>query len=175
MKILIIGFLVFCGWTALSTNIFVCKILGLCTEPEQIEISAVNMKDGFAKDTVPDLIDIEKARMPETLEIYFEFDKSELKPDPETDIYITEAQSFMNKDSMAAMTITGYTDAVGSDEYNQALGFRRAQNTREYFQKRGIPEIKITIESKGEKQPSDDNNTTAGRAKNRKTLIIIKK
>ena len=38
MKILIIGFLVFSGWAALSTYIYVCKIKGLCDEPKTMQI-----------------------------------------------------------------------------------------------------------------------------------------
>jgi outer membrane protein OmpA-like peptidoglycan-associated protein len=44
-----------------------------------------------------------------------------------------------------------------------------------YFERKGILSNKIIIESRGEKDPADDNNTSAGRANNRRTVITIKK
>jgi OOP family OmpA-OmpF porin len=72
------------------------------------------------------------------------------------------------------LSITGYTDAIGSNDYNQALGYRRAQRMLHYFESNGVPPPKITIESYGEKEPAADNNTIEGRAKNRRTVITIK-
>ena len=44
MKILIIGFLAFFGWSALSTHIYVCKIKGLCNEPVRLKIAMSTIK-----------------------------------------------------------------------------------------------------------------------------------
>jgi outer membrane protein OmpA-like peptidoglycan-associated protein len=44
-----------------------------------------------------------------------------------------------------------------------------------YFESKGLPANRITIESEGEKKPVDDNNTTSGRANNRRAAITIKK
>jgi outer membrane protein OmpA-like peptidoglycan-associated protein len=175
MKILIIGFLAFLGWSALSTHIYVCKIKGLCNEPNTIEVKAVNQKDVTAGDTLPKSLVSEQAVIPVNLVIYFAFDKSEFNSDVQTDKYFNESNAYLDKNSQARLNITGYTDAIGSDEYNQALGYRRAQSVQHYFESKGIPATKIIIESKGEKEPSDDNNTTAGRANNRRTAITIKK
>jgi OOP family OmpA-OmpF porin len=46
---------------------------------------------------------------------------------------------------------------------------------KQYFESKGMPENKIKIESRGEKDPADDNNTTDGRANNRRTIIAITK
>jgi OOP family OmpA-OmpF porin len=72
------------------------------------------------------------------------------------------------------LSITGHTDAIGSDEYNQALGYRRAKSVQHYFESKGIPANKIIIESKGEKEPADNNSSVTGRANNRRTIITIK-
>jgi OmpA-OmpF porin, OOP family len=63
---------------------------------------------------------------------------------------------------------------VGSEEYNQALGLRRAQSVQVFFESKGVPANRIIIESRGEKEPVDNNSTTTGRAKNRRTVITIK-
>jgi outer membrane protein OmpA-like peptidoglycan-associated protein len=175
MKILIIGILVFSGWAALSTYIYVCKIKGLCEQPITLQSDAVNQKDVIADDTIPKPVVQEQAVIPENLIIYFAFDKSEFIPDAETDKYFDESNAYMNQNIQVRLNITGHTDAIGSNEYNQALGYRRAQSMQHYFESKGMPANKIIIESRGEKEPAGDNNTTTGRANNRRTVITIKK
>ena len=174
MKILIIGFLVLFSWSALSTYIYVCKIKGLCNEQETIEKGVVNPDDVIAGDTLSKPLVSEQAVIPENLIIYFVFDKSEFKPDDMTDRYIVESNAFLNQNTLSSLIITGHTDAIGTDEYNQSLGYRRAQSLQHYFESKGMPANKIITESKGEKEPADVNNTSAGRANNRRTVITIK-
>jgi OOP family OmpA-OmpF porin len=106
--------------------------------------------------------------------IYFAFDKSEFNSGTITDKYLNESKIFLDQNQMAKLTLTGHTDAVGSDEYNQALGLRRAQSVQLYFESRGVAANRIIVDSKGPKEPADKNNTTTGRAKNRRTVITIK-
>ena len=175
MKILIIGFLVFSSWVALSTYIYVCKIKGLCGEPTTLQVDTVSQKDVIAYDSVPQPVVQEQAVIPDNLVVYFAFDKSDFTPDAGTNKYFDESNKYLNQNLQARLSITGHTDAIGSNEYNQALGYRRAQSMQHYFESNGIPANKIIIESKGEKEPADDNNTTEGRANNRRTIITIKK
>jgi len=175
MKILLIGFLALSGWSALSTYIYVCKIKGLCNEPVTTEIGALNQKEIPAGDTLSPPLVREEASIPKDLIIHFAFDKSEFSSDAETDRYFNESNTYLDQNLQAMLSITGHTDAIGSDKYNQALGYRRAQTTQHYFESKGIPANKIIIESKGEKEPVDDNNTIIGRANNRRAVITIKK
>jgi outer membrane protein OmpA-like peptidoglycan-associated protein len=174
MKILIIGFFAFFGWSALSTHFYVCKIKGLCSEATAMQDEMIGNKNIIAGDTINKPSAPEKAALPEKLSIYFSFDKSEFSPDAGINKYFDESNTYLNQNSQARLSITGHTDAVGTDEYNQALGYRRAQSVQRYFESKGISENKIIIESKGEKVPSDDNNTATGRANNRRTEITIK-
>lgn len=174
MKILLIGLLVLICWSAPSTYIYVCKIKGLCNETKTVQIGSVNPEKVIAVDTLAKPLVPEKAPIPENLSTYFAFDKSDFKPDAVTARYFDESNAFLGKNSNARLFITGHTDAIGSDEYNQALGYRRAQTMQQYFAARGMPAGKIIIESKGKKEPADKNNTTTGRAKNRRTVITIK-
>ena len=175
MRILIIGFLVLFGWSALSTYIYVCKIKGLCYEPNTIEIGVVDNKDAIVSDTLTKPIVQKQAIIPKNLIIYFAFDKSEFKSDAETDRYFAESNTYLGQNVQARLNITGHTDAIGSNEYNQALGYRRAQSLQHYFESKGLPANKIIVESRGEKEPADDNNTKDGRANNRRTVVTIKK
>jgi len=174
MKILIIGFLVFFSWSALSTHLYVCKIKGLCNEPITLQTEMAVNKSVIAGDTLKKTLVQEQAVIPENLVIYFAFDKSEFSPDGATDKYFEKSNIYLNHNSQAILRITGYTDAIGSDEYNQALGYRRAQRLQNYFESKGMQANKVLIESRGEKEPAGDNNSSAGRASNRRTVITIK-
>jgi outer membrane protein OmpA-like peptidoglycan-associated protein len=176
MKILIVGFLVFLGWSTLSTYIYVCKIKGLCYElhpANGLAIEAIHI-DVSPVDTLSNTLVQKQAVKPQSLLIYFAFDNSEFSSGSEAVRYYEEAMKYMFQNSNAGLNITGYTDAIGTDEYNMALGYRRAKSVQSYFESKGMSPAKISIESKGEKEPAEDNNTIAGRANNRRTVITIK-
>jgi len=174
MKTLIIGFILFLGWSAFSIHIYVCNIRGLCGEPMTSKIILVDQKNINANDTLNKLRVQKQAIIPENLVTYFAFDKSDFNVDARTNKYFDDSNAFLNQNPQAKLSITGYTDAVGTDEYNLALGYRRAQSVRHYFESKGVPVNKIILESRGEKDPADDNNTSAGRANNRRTVLTIK-
>lgn len=173
MKILFIGFLALSAWIALSTYIYVCKIKGLCHEPAATEIMAAPVQDVIVEDTLSRPSAEENAVIPKDLIIYFAFDKSEFNAEAKTDTYIQESKAFLDQNSQARLSFTGHTDAIGSDAYNQALGNRRAQSVQHYFESKGVPANNTIVESKGEMEPADDNNTSAGRANNRRTVVTI--
>ena len=173
MKILSTGIILLAAWIAFSTYIYVCKIKGLCQEPVPAEISAVTPEDAVPADSLVAPSVEEEAVIPKDLIIYFAFDRSDFKPDPQTDNYIHESRAYLDNSPQARLSFTGHTCAIGSDEYNQALGLRRAKSVQQYFESRGMPASNIIIESRGEKEPAEDNSTSAGRAKNRRTEVTI--
>lgn len=173
MRILIIGLITFFAWSTLSTYIYVCKIKKLCDEPVSMQMSEVSNDSINAKDTIQKPLE-QQAVIPKDLIIHFEFDKSDFNANTLTDKYFDESSLYLNQNTQAKLSITGHTDAIGTKEYNQALGYRRAQSLQHYFEKKGVLTNKMTITSKGENEPVDDNNTDAGRANNRRTVVTIK-
>lgn len=171
MKILTIGFLVFSGWSVFSAFIYVCKIKGLCDDPIAMGIE----KDILAEDSIPSLFLREQSASPKDLNIYFAFDNDAFTADAEAEKFFDASRIYLDQNVHNQISIIGYTDAIGSDEYNQALGYRRAQSISYYFNGRGIPANRISMESRGEKDPADDNKTEEGRANNRRTEITLKK
>lgn len=174
MKFLIIGFLAFFGWSALSTHLYVCKIKGLCDEPITSQTQVTNNKDIIAGSTSGNPSAPEQVASPGKLSIYFAFDKSGFDSDTMTEKYFDKSKAYIDQNSQASINITGYTDAIGSDEYNQALGYRRAQSLQNYFKSKGMQANKVIIESRGEKEPAGENYSSAGRASNRRVVITIK-
>lgn len=175
MKILLIGLLTLFGWSVLSTYIYVCKIKGLCAESIAAQTDKVNHNDIAAGAEKSKLSASKSTEFPNDLIVYFEFDKSELDTDVGTDNYFEESNKYLAQNQQAMISITGNTDAIGSGEYNQALGYRRAQSMQHYLESKGMPANKISIKSNGENEPVDDNISNVGRATNRRTAVTIKK
>lgn len=74
-------------------------------------------------------------------------------------------------ESGATVKISGYTDSVGSEVYNQALSEHRALAVKQYFIAGGIPDERISVKGGGEFAPIASNETKNGRAKNRRVEI----
>jgi outer membrane protein OmpA-like peptidoglycan-associated protein len=173
MKILTTGFLVFLCWASLSIWFYVCKIKGLCSEHETIMISTIKVNDAFTADSLPNTL-AGKPAMPDKLLVYFAFDKSAIIMDSDMTKFYDASITYMFHNSDAGLKITGHTDSKGSEAYNQALGYRRAISVRNYFENKGIPAAKMSVESKGETEPAENNSNEEGRAKNRRTSVTIK-
>lgn len=74
----------------------------------------------------------------------------------------------------AKLSITGYTDSVGSDAYNLKLSERRAVSVANYLTAAGVPQGNIVaVSGAGETQPVADNATAEGRAQNRRVTIAV--
>lgn len=71
------------------------------------------------------------------------------------------------------ITIYGYTDSVGKDEYNMKLSRSRANAVRSYLGSKGIGVRRMTAQGMGEADPIASNDTDAGRAKNRRVEFGI--
>ena len=80
----------------------------------------------------------------------------------------------MKDDSSLMLDIDGHTDSQGKDEYNQTLSENRAASVKEYLVKQGVDESRLKSTGYGETKPVADNNTAAGRAKNRRTEMTVR-
>ena len=106
-------------------------------------------------------------------DVHFQFDSAKLTP-ADKDVLDTIATRLKQESSSAQLTVTGHTDSVGSDAYNQKLSDRRAHSVVEYLISQGVPRSSfVTVTGAGESQPVADNKTADGRALNRRTEIKI--
>lgn len=70
--------------------------------------------------------------------------------------------------------VTGHTDSIGSEDYNFALGQKRASNVAHYLiTRKGIDPLRVTVVSYGERAPMEGNATSEGRYKNRRVEIQV--
>ena len=108
-------------------------------------------------------------------DLLFEFDSARLT-ESDKSILDTVASRLRNEAPNARLTITGHTDSVGSEAYNQQLSERRAQSVADYLVGSGVPRSSIvSVQGAGESQPVADNSTDSGRAQNRRVEILVER
>jgi peptidoglycan-associated lipoprotein len=71
------------------------------------------------------------------------------------------------------LTVAGHADERGSDEYNLALGMRRAGEARRYLIARGIQEARLTVTSEGEERPTCRETDESCWARNRRDEFAV--
>jgi outer membrane protein OmpA-like peptidoglycan-associated protein len=71
------------------------------------------------------------------------------------------------------MVVYGYTDNVGTHDYNMDLSQKRANSVRDYLVSKGIPQDLISAQGKGPDSPISDNGSIEGRAANRRVEIVV--
>lgn len=104
--------------------------------------------------------------------VYFDFDKSELKPEAR-DRLQQNAEVIMEYDQWQIL-VEGHTDERGSTEYNLALGERRANAVKEYYVNYGVDASRIEIISYGEERPAVEGTGEAVWSQNRRAVTKVK-
>jgi outer membrane protein OmpA-like peptidoglycan-associated protein/opacity protein-like surface antigen len=108
-----------------------------------------------------------------TLEsVHFGFNKSILAKDAKK--ILDSDYEALSKLPEAKVLITGHTDFIGSDKYNQKLSEKRAGMAKEYLVKKGLNEKSVTTEGFGKTKPIDPGKTAKARAKNRRAEVSAK-
>lgn len=104
--------------------------------------------------------------------IFFDFDKSSLKS--ESFAELNRLIRFMKENPKVTIELAGHTDSKGSRDYNLRLSQHRAASVADYLiNKGGIDASRITSKGYGPDKPVASNDTEEGRAKNRRTEIVI--
>ena len=103
--------------------------------------------------------------------IYFDFDRYEIRPG---DARILEADAAWLKANDVLILIEGQCDERGTDEYNLALGDRRARATLNYFAALGISADRMSTVSYGKERPVCTEHNEACWALNRRAHIVVK-
>jgi peptidoglycan-associated lipoprotein len=103
--------------------------------------------------------------------IYFDYDKSDIRSDAR-EILSQNARSLSDHPT-AVIRIAGHCDERGTDEYNMALGERRATAAKEYLVNYGIDGSKVSTISYGESQAADMGHSEDAWAKNRRAEFQV--
>ena len=180
--------------TGLVAMAFVCSVLFFVTScaKKQINISeavkppveevqgeVVAVKEASKEETVDEIVEgkevsPEFARQRAEFEannIYFDFDKSILKP--EAQLILKKKAAFLRYNPSSSILIAGNCDNRGTEEYNLALGERRADSAKQYLIALGISGNRIKTISYGELRPADPEDNDVAWALNRRDTFKI--
>jgi len=103
--------------------------------------------------------------------IYFDFDKYDIRPG---DVETLKANSaLLKKFPNVKIQIEGHCDERGTNEYNLALGERRANSTKKYLTSLGITANRVSTISYGEEKPMDPGHNEEAWTKNRRAHFVI--
>ena len=150
---------------------------GHISENQNLDLRNIK-QDGVTRNQDMRLEPIEVAKIePEATinlnNIFFDFDKSTLKPEsfPE----LNRIVALMGERPTLEVAISGHADATGPEEYNLGLSERRAKSVARYLTDKGVPKERIKVAFYGETRPIESNETREGRRKNRRVEFKILK
>lgn len=104
-------------------------------------------------------------------DISFDTGRADIKPNLRP--ILDQFASGLSSQPTTEVRIIGHTDSTGSDAVNDPLSVHRAQATKDYLAARGVDSRRITVAGRGEHEPIAENNTEAGRARNRRVEIFL--
>jgi outer membrane protein OmpA-like peptidoglycan-associated protein len=104
--------------------------------------------------------------------VKFPVDKHALSPEAQQRLSEL-VQRLKSENRNVYLEIQGYTDSTGSPEYNEKLGEERAEAVRRYLSEQGVALNRMGTISYGQDHPVAPNDTTEGRAQNRRVAIIV--
>ena len=114
----------------------------------------------------------EFASIPELKDIHFDFDKYDIRPDAARTLDANAA--WLKSNGNQLLLIEGHCDERGTNEYNLALGERRAKSAMNYLVSQGVQASRITIISYGEERPLCTEHTETCWAQNRRDHFLVK-
>ncbi len=104
-------------------------------------------------------------------DVLFAFNKYDLKPEAREKLAQVSGILLAHPD--LKIQVEGYTDNIGSDEYNQKLSEERAGAVRDYLVSQAVPQEDVTSQGFGKTNPVADNSTSSGRAQNRRVELVV--
>jgi len=139
-------------------------------KPAQEDMAKIESKD---VKTEAQKIESTPAEKPSALEnIYFDYDKYDIRNDEKP--ALKSAYDRLLKNKSMKMLIEGHCDDRGTNEYNLALGERRAKSARDYLVSLGVAKNRLDIISFGEEKPVCTEQTEDCWQKNRRAKFVAK-
>ena len=115
--------------------------------------------------------EMESVRNAIAAKVYFDFDKDEIRDDQK--VTLDAKVGILNANTAVRLRIAGHTDNRGSDEYNLALGQRRAASVQRYLVSRGLNASRFETVSFGEERPAAQGENEDAWSKNRRAEFEI--
>ena len=103
--------------------------------------------------------------------INFDSDHTDVRGDVRT--RLSRVVQLLKEMPQIDVQIVGYTDDIGSAQYNLSLSLRRAESVRDYIVTRGIDHMRLSVAGRGNTEPLVSNSTPEGRAVNRRVEFVV--
>jgi len=103
--------------------------------------------------------------------VNFDFNKWNIRPDAK--VILDEAAVILKRNPDVKVNVDGYTDGIGTKEYNQGLSERRAASVADYLGQQGVNRSNLIPRGFGLTNPVASNKTAEGRAKNRRVELLV--
>lgn len=120
--------------------------------------------------TKTDVVEPVKATIADLTRVYFEFDSYVLTGEARTTLQ--QNATVLRNAPYLKVQVDGHCDERGSDDYNLALGERRAQATVDYLVSLGVDGSQLTTNSYGEMMPLDPGHDESAWSKNRRAEFV---
>ena len=104
-------------------------------------------------------------------DVLFDFNKYTLKPEAREKL--AKVSGILLAYPNLKLQVEGYTDNIGSDEYNQKLSEQRADGVRTYLVSQSVTDSNVSAKGFGKTHPIADNSTNQGRAQNRRVELVV--
>lgn len=138
------------------------------TPPPPVQPATPPTPEPVAQPTVP------SQEVVALVPIYFDFDKYDIRPDQRAPL-ANNAKILQGQTGITRVVIEGHCDERGTNEYNMALGQRRADSVKNYLINYGIDRAKLATVSYGEERPVDPGHNEEAWARNRRAEFVIQK
>jgi peptidoglycan-associated lipoprotein len=102
--------------------------------------------------------------------VYFDFDQAGIKSRERGKL--KEVAQCLKGENVAPLSIEGHCDERGTEEYNMALGERRANSAKKYLSRLGVEDGKVQTTSYGKNRPASDGSNERSWSKNRRTEFV---
>jgi peptidoglycan-associated lipoprotein len=102
---------------------------------------------------------------------YFGYDEAALGADAQS--ALTDSANWLKRNPQYNLLVEGHCDERGTEQYNLALGDRRANTAKQFLMTLGVDAARIRTVSYGEERPFDPGHDEAAWAKNRRAHLVL--
>ena len=139
-------------------------------QAQQAEEERVKAEAAQRMQRQEEMVAQEKEALQNEQTVYFDFDRSNIKPEFQT--LLDKHAEFLVENPDQVVVIQGHTDSRGTPEYNIALGERRGQAVETYLLNAGVSSDQISVVSYGEEKPAVMGSTEYAFAQNRRGVVV---
>lgn len=171
---------------AVAITLLGCPKKRPVTQPEEIQVDTEEVAEPVDYDREPPVTDPVEPGLPRDVEelnrylrdrgligdVYFDFDRSELRS--ESREQLARNAEWLRANTGYSVSIEGHCDERGTNEYNLALGDRRASSARDYLVSLGIDAGRMTTVSYGEERPVCTESSESCWQRNRRAHFVVR-